>query len=128
MARAPSTQLDECFTALSDATRRRILERLAEGDASVSELATPFAISLPAVSKHLRVLERAGLLVQTKEGRVRRCHLVAEPMRDAREWIDQYREFWEGRFDALARYLEGSRKERRGHDEQGEGGRPGAED
>ena len=98
--------LDRTFAALADPTRRAILARLALGEASVSELADPFAMSLPAVSKHLRVLEEAGLLRRRREGRVHRCSLEPEPMRVASDWIEAYRRFWEDRFDALARYLE----------------------
>lgn len=100
--------LDATFSALADSTRRAILARLASGEASVKELAAPFHVSLPAISKHLRVLERAGLLRQEKDGRVRRCRLAAEPLRQAAGWIDRYKSFWEGRFDALADYLEES--------------------
>jgi DNA-binding transcriptional ArsR family regulator len=103
--------LDATFSALSDATRRGILARLAQGESSVSELAAPYNISLPAVSKHLRVLENAGLVVRHKDGRVHRCRLIAEPMKDAAEWIERYRLFWEQQFDALARYLEESQRE-----------------
>lgn len=105
--------LDATFGALSDATRRGILARLAQGEWSVSELAAPYHISLPAVSKHLRVLENAGLVVRHKDGRVHRCRLIAEPMKDAAEWIERYRLFWEQQFDALARYLEESQREER---------------
>jgi DNA-binding transcriptional ArsR family regulator len=97
--------LDATFGALSDATRRGILARLAVGESSVSELAAPYEMSLPAVSKHLRVLECAGLVVRHKDGRVHRCRLIAEPMKDAAEWIERYRMFWEEQFDALERYL-----------------------
>lgn len=103
--------LDATFGALADATRRGILARLARGESSVSELAAPYEISLPAVSKHLRVLENAGLVVRHKDGRVHRCRLIAEPMKDAAEWIERYRLFWELQFDALARYLEESQRE-----------------
>lgn len=103
--------LDTTFAALSDATRRGILARLALGETSVSELAAPYNISLPAVSKHLRVLERARLVERRKDGRVHRCRLAAEPMKSAAEWIEHYRQFWEQQFDALARYLEESQKE-----------------
>ena len=101
-----SRQLDLIFGALSDATRRRILARLAEGEATVGELAAPFEISRPAISKHLRVLERAGLIHRARDGRVRRCGLDAAPMRQAAEWVERYRGFWEERLDALAAYLE----------------------
>ncbi len=100
--------LDATFGALSDATRRGILARLASGESSVSDLAAPYEMSLPAVSKHLRVLETAGLVVRHKDGRVHRCRLVAEPMKDAAEWIERYRLFWEKQFNALARFLEES--------------------
>ena len=104
--------LDVTFAALADPTRRAILVRLAEGNASVGELAFPFAISRPAVSKHLRVLERAGLVQRSKDGRVSRCGLDARPMRDAAEWVARYRRFWEERLDALATYLEGKEQDR----------------
>lgn len=98
--------LDHTFFALSDPTRRAILERLAaEGELMVTTLAEPFEMSLPAVSKHLRILERAGLLAQEKDGRIRRCQLVAEPLQEANEWIERYSQFWEGQFDSLADYL-----------------------
>ncbi|MDA0734872.1 MAG: metalloregulator ArsR/SmtB family transcription factor [Chloroflexi bacterium] len=93
------------FAALADPTRRAILERLTKGDASVTELARPFAVSLPAISKQLRVLERAGLLTQEKQGRVRRCHLEAEPLREAVEWLERYRRYWEQQLDSLTDYL-----------------------
>jgi len=97
--------LDATFSALADPTRRAILGQLATREMSVSELAEPFDMSLPAVSKHLRVLERAGLLRQEKDGRVRRCQLVADPMRAADEWIALYRPFWESQLDALGDFL-----------------------
>jgi DNA-binding transcriptional ArsR family regulator len=101
--------LDSTFAALSDATRRGILARLArQGEISVSELAAPYKMSLPAVSKHLRVLEHAGLVARQKDGRVHRCRLRAEPMKDAAAWIEHYRQFWEAQLDSLARYLEDS--------------------
>jgi DNA-binding transcriptional ArsR family regulator len=99
-------QLDLIFGALADATRRRILARLVDGEATVGELAAPFEISRPAISKHLRVLERAGLVRRTPDGRLSRCGLDAAPMREAAEWVERYREFWEDRLDALATYLE----------------------
>jgi len=101
--------LDSTFAALSDATRRGILARLArQGETSVSDLAAPYQMSLPAVSKHLRVLEHAGLVSRHKDGRVHRCRLRAEPMKDASAWIEHYRQFWEAQLDSLARYLEDS--------------------
>lgn len=99
-------RLDRTFAALADPTRRAILAHLATGEATVKQLAGPFRVSRPAISKHLRVLEAAGLVVRTKDGRVSRCALDARPMRDAAEWVNRYRQFWEGQLDALARYLE----------------------
>ncbi|MEV0727393.1 metalloregulator ArsR/SmtB family transcription factor [Polymorphospora sp. NPDC050346] len=93
------------FAALADPTRRAILARLAEGDATVNELAEPFPVSLQAVSKHLNVLERAGLIVRTREAQWRRCRLDPTPLRSVAEWIDQYRRHWEGRYDVLDDYL-----------------------
>ena len=108
MVNYSSAVLDATFAALSDATRRGILARLAEGESSVSELAAPYRMSLPAVSKHLRVLESAGLIARQKDGRVHRCRFVADPMKNAAEWIERYRRFWEEQLDALALYLEES--------------------
>ena len=101
--------LDLTFGALSDPIRRAILDRLADGAATVGEIARPFDVSRPAISKHLRVLERAGLVRRTRDGRVSRCALDAAPMREAAEWVEHYRAFWERRLDALARYLERDR-------------------
>ena len=98
--------LNHTFAALADPTRRAILERLSFGDSSVTALAEPFDVSLPAISKQLRVLEGAGLLTQEKDGRVRRCRLQALPMKEAVEWIAQYQRFWEAKLDSLANYLE----------------------
>lgn len=109
MANRPSglpEELSRLFGALSDETRRGILARLAEGDASVGEIAAPFDVSRPAISKHLRVLERAGLVERRRDGRISRCSLRAGPMREAASWIDRYRAFWEHQLDALSRYLE----------------------
>lgn len=103
--------LDTTFAALADPTRRAILARLSSGGASVTEIAEPFDMSLPAVSKHLRVLERAGMLARTRDGRVHRLRLVADPMQEAAEWIARYREFWEGALDSLADYLEDPRQD-----------------
>lgn len=105
MVKYSQAQLDSTFSALADPTRRAILARLARGDTSVTELAHPFPVSLPAISRHLRVLERAGLLEQKKDGRVRRCHLRAEPMKQAVQWIEFYHRFWERQLDALETYL-----------------------
>ncbi len=103
--------LDATFGALSDATRRGILARLTLGESSVSELAAPYRISLPAVSKHLGVLEEAGLVTRRKDGRVHRCRLVADPMREASDWIDFYRRFWDQQFDALEKVLQATKGE-----------------
>jgi DNA-binding transcriptional ArsR family regulator len=98
--------LNEIFGALADPTRRAILARLALGETSVGELAEPFEMSLPAVSKHLSVLETAGLVQREKQGRVRRCQLDGRPLEAAATWIGHYRQFWEAQLDSLARYLE----------------------
>ncbi len=111
MVKYSAAHMDRTFAALSDPTRRAILDRLTRGEASVTDLAEPFQMSLPAVSKHLRVLEEAGLLARTKEGRVHRLRLVAEPLKEAAEWIARYRAFWEGQFDALEEYLKTMNKE-----------------
>jgi DNA-binding transcriptional ArsR family regulator len=105
MVKYTSHSLDRTFSALSDPTRRAILARLAQGDAAVSELASPFAMSLPAISKHLRVLEQAGLVERTKGGRVHRLRLVARPLHEAAAWIAYYQHFWEQQLEALADYL-----------------------
>src|SRR5271154_349433 len=100
-----SAHLDATFAALSDPTRRAILARLAGGEASVNELAAPFKMSLPAISKHLKVLERAGLIARGREAQWRPCRLQAAPLKDAAEWIEHYRQFWEESFDRLEGYL-----------------------
>ena len=102
-----SSEFDRTFGALADSTRRGILRRLSHGDATVGELARPFRVSRPAISKHLRVLEKAKLVRRTREGRISRCRLDAAPMRAAAAWVEQYRIFWEGQLDQLARYMEG---------------------
>jgi DNA-binding transcriptional ArsR family regulator len=99
-------QLDATFAALSDPTRRSILARLADGEATVSELAKPFAISQPAISKHLKVLERAGLITRTPWAQWRLCRLDPAPLEAAVDWLDRYRQFWDGSFDRLAEHLE----------------------
>jgi DNA-binding transcriptional ArsR family regulator len=102
-----STQaLDFTFGALADPTRRAILARLARGSATVTQLAEPFNVSLPAISKHLRVLESAGLLQREIEGRIHRCRVAPERMKAAAAWIERYSAFWEAQFDALEKYLE----------------------
>jgi DNA-binding transcriptional ArsR family regulator len=109
MVKQSQEPLDVVFSALADPTRRRILSRLAEGDATVGELAQPFDVSLPAISKHLGVLEDAGLVVRERDGRTRRCRLVAEPMQEALGWIAQYGRFWEAQFDSLEGFLSKSK-------------------
>ncbi len=94
-------RLTDTFAALADPTRRAILERLAEGEATVNELAEPFPITLQAVSKHLKVLERAGLITRGRTAQLRPSRLDVAPMKDASEWLDRYRYFWEGSFDRL---------------------------
>lgn len=97
--------LDATFSALADPTRRAILSRLALGGATVTELARPFDVSLPAISKHLRVLEDAGLMARERRGRTHHCRLVAAPLRAASDWLLFYQRFWEGSFDSLAEFL-----------------------
>lgn len=99
-------RLSLTFSALADPTRRAILARLSNGPASVNELAAPFSMSLPAVSKHLKVLERAQLIARGKEAQWRPCEIKAEPLREADAWIEQYRQMWEERFDRLEAYLQ----------------------
>ena len=101
--------LSTTFAALADPTRRAILARLMSGQASVTELARPFDISLPAVSKHLKVLEGAGLVVRSRDAQWRPCRLEAGPLKDAAEWLDAYRLFWEQSFDRLDEYLRESK-------------------
>jgi DNA-binding transcriptional ArsR family regulator len=99
--RSASIDLNATFAALADPTRRAILVRLAEGDASVNELAKPFAMTQPAISKHLKVLERAGLISRGRDAQRRPCHLEAGPLAEATAWMEQYRRFWEGNFQRL---------------------------
>ena len=110
-----STQLDSTFAALADPTRRAIIARLATGEASVAELAKPFAMSQPAISKHLKVLERAGLVSRGRDAQRRPRRLEAKPMAEAAEWLERYREYWEENFqrlDALLEVMKTSRKQR----------------
>jgi DNA-binding transcriptional ArsR family regulator len=100
-----SSHLDATFGALADPTRRAILAALMLGEASISEIAVPYRMSLPAVMKHVRVLEAAGLVSQKKVGRTRRCRLAAKPLEEAGDWIAQYRLFWQRNFESLERYL-----------------------
>ncbi|AGP38566.1 ArsR family transcriptional regulator [Sorangium cellulosum] len=102
----PSERLDATFAALADPTRRAILARLASGEASVTELAKPFAMSQPAISKHLKVLERAGLISRGRDAQRRPCRIEAKPLADASGWLDNYRRFWEGSYERLDDLLE----------------------
>jgi DNA-binding transcriptional ArsR family regulator len=113
----PPDTLDTTFAALADPTRRAILARLASGEASVTELAEPFEMTLPAVSKHLKVLERAGLISRGRVAQSRPCRLEAAPLREAADWVGHYRQYWEGSFDRLDDYL---RELQRGENEDGE--------
>jgi DNA-binding transcriptional ArsR family regulator len=106
-----SASLDTTFSALSDPTRRTILTTLQRGHASVTELARPHDISMPAILKHLNVLEQAGLIEQKKTGRVRMCRLTVAPMQQAADWLSLYRVFWENQLDNLGRFLEQTRPE-----------------
>ena len=101
----PNDPLSATFAALADPTRRAILARLAAGEATVTELAEPFDISMPAISKHLKVLERAGLIERGREAQWRPCRLQAEPLREVNVWIERYRAHWEESFDRLDQYL-----------------------
>ena len=101
-----SDQLSATFAALADPTRRAILARLASGECSVTELSEPFEMSLPAVSKHLRVLERAGLIARGRDKQWRPCSINATPLKEVARWTERYRKFWEGKFDNLELYLQ----------------------
>ena len=106
-------QLDSVFAALADPTRRAILSRLAKGERSVTELAEPFDMSMPAVSKHLKVLERAGLIERGREAQYRPCKLNAEPLKGVAGWVERYRKHWEESFDRLDGYLKELQKEKK---------------
>jgi DNA-binding transcriptional ArsR family regulator len=106
MVNDSAEQLTTVFLALADPTRRAILECLTHGEASGTELARPFSISVPAISKHLRVLEHADLILHRKDGRTHRFRLAAGPMKEAAAWLEHYRQFWEAQFDALDTYLQ----------------------
>jgi DNA-binding transcriptional ArsR family regulator len=105
-ATVDEVRLSETFSALANSTRRALLARLAVGEATVNELAGPFNMTLPAVSKHLKVLERAGLVVRGRKAQFRPCALDAEPLREVSSWTEQYRHVWEARFDRMDEYLE----------------------
>ena len=107
--------LTATFAALADPTRRAILARLAEGEASVTELAAPFEMSLPAISKHLKVLERARLIARTRDAQWRPCRLEAAPLKEVADWVEHYRRFWEESFDRLDEYLKELQQKERKH-------------
>ena len=111
-----SRLLDRTFGALSDPTRRRILAQLAKGEECVTKLARPYAMSLAAVSKHLIVLEKAGLVRRRRDGRVHALRLEAKPMQEAQAWINRYREFWEGNLDQFEKYLDKLKNQKNKHD------------
>jgi DNA-binding transcriptional ArsR family regulator len=102
----PPDRLDATFAALADPTRRAILARLAQGEVTVMELAEPFAMSQPAISKHLKVLERAGLISRGREAQRRPCRIVGKPLAEANQWLERYRALWEGNFQRLDALLE----------------------
>jgi DNA-binding transcriptional ArsR family regulator len=111
-----SDELSTTFSALADPTRRGILARLADGDCSVKKLAEPFRMSGPAITKHLKVLERAKLITRTRSAQWRPCHLKAKPLKDAVNWLETYRHLWEERFDRLDDYLKELQKKEKDHD------------
>jgi DNA-binding transcriptional ArsR family regulator len=117
MVNNSSEQLTIVFMALADPTRRAILERLAHGEASGTELARPFSISVPAISKHLRVLKNADLILHRKDGRTHLFRLAASPMKDAATWLEHYRHFWEAQFDSLETYLQDTSEEEQDADD-----------
>ncbi len=106
----PTDQLSQTFAALADPTRRAILARLFDGEATVNELAAPFAISLPAISRHLKVLERAGLIARDRQAQYRPSALRVEPLEEANAWMEPYRQLWEGRMDRLGAHLQSLKK------------------
>ena len=110
-----SDRLDITFAALADPTRRAILGRLARGETSVTELAEPFDMSLPAISKHLKVLERSGLIARGREAQWRPCRLRAAPLKEAADWVEQYRRYWEESFDRLDDYLQKLQTKEKSH-------------
>ena len=119
----PADHLDTTFAALADPTRRAILARLASGEASVTELGEPFDMTLPAISKHLKVLEQAGLITKGREAQRRPCTLNAAPLKEAADWVERYRQFWEESFDRLDDYLRilQKRRKKRGKKRRGHG-------
>ena len=124
----PTDQLSSTFAALADPTRRAILARLALGEATVTELAAPFDMSLPGISKHLKVLQRAGLIEQGRHAQWRPCRLQPQPLRSVADWVDQYRRHWEESFDRLSDYLrelQDTKEHEDGDDDDRDTNRPG---
>ncbi len=111
----PTDTLSLTFSALADPTRRALLARLSEGEASVNELAKPFKMSLPAISKHLKVLEKGGLITRGKQAQWRPCRMETKPIREAVDWMEHHRQLWEERFDRLDDYLKELQKEGKKH-------------
>src|SRR6201996_355641 len=109
----PVDQLSSTFSALADPTRRAILARLSKRETSVTELADPFRMSMPGISKHLKVLEQAGLIARGREPQWRPCRLKAQPLKDVADWVDHYRSFWEQSLDRLGEYLRELKKEKK---------------
>lgn len=116
MIRSEEVRLDQTFAALANATRRAILARLAEGEATVNELAEPFNMSLPAISKHIKVLERAGLIKQGQKAQYRPCALEAAPLQEVSTWTEQYRHIWEARFDRMEGYINQLKNKEQDHE------------
>ncbi len=117
----PHDPISATFAALADPTRRAILARLALGEASVGALAEPFDISLPAISRHLKVLERAHLIAREKDAQWRRCRLTPRALQDVSDWVSQYERFWERQLDALEEYLDGIQRWENNNDDDGQG-------
>jgi DNA-binding transcriptional ArsR family regulator len=115
----PSDQLSVTFAALADPTRRAILARLSQGEASVTDLAKPFDLSLPGVSKHLKVLQRAGLITQSRNAQWRPCRLEGARLQEASEWVGEFRRFWDESFERIDEYLAEFQKEKKSNDNQG---------
>ncbi len=111
----PTDTLSLTFTALADPTRRAMLARLSKGEASVNELAKPFKMSLPAISKHLKVLEKGGLITRGKQAQWRPCRMETKPIREAVDWMEHHRQLWEERFDRLDNYLQELQKQEKKH-------------
>jgi len=114
--RSDEDRLSQTFAALASATRRAILARLAEGEATVNELAAPFQMSLPAISKHIKVLERAGLITQGQKAQYRPCTIDAAPLKEVSRWTEQYRHIWEERFDQMDSYINRLNLEEKDHE------------